>query len=213
MSNKLKEYTQGRMDGLTMAERLVKEGGLEALQKEIQTRGRMNIHTGLTMKELDSVTEHIKEATIETVRIASISILHDVFGFGQVRCTRFLNAYDKISAYLHNGWTTWMDLIETIKHDLNLEMEYNMLSDLKMTGKFGHPEPEDIYGEQDLIDESLWQELLKELNFKEESIGKGKYQIMMGETPILQYEGMYNKIQMYDVLTGMLIAKTDLGWK
>ena len=141
------EYSRGRMDGMALAERIVKDGGLEALTKDIQTRGRMQMNIGLSMKELDVASEHIKQVTIETLRIACVSILHDTFGFGQTRCQRFIDAFDKISSYLSNGWTTWMDLIESIKTDLSLVMEDKWLNDLEMTGKYAHPDPEDIYTE------------------------------------------------------------------
>ena len=214
MANKMMEYSRGRMDGMALAERIVKDGGLEALTKDIQTRGRMQMNIGLSMKELDVASEHIKQVTIETLRIACVSILHDTFGFGQTRCQRFIDAFDKISSYLSNGWTTWMDLIESIKTDLSLVMEDKWLNDLEMTGKYAHPDPEDIYTEADLIDETLWKAMLKDLHFTEEPITKTLYQIRDDHgDPILQYEGQYNKIQMYDVMSGIQIARDLLGWK
>ena len=37
--NKMREYERGREDGLDLARRIVREGGLEALEKECRFRG------------------------------------------------------------------------------------------------------------------------------------------------------------------------------
>ena len=37
--NKMREYERGREDGLDLARRIVREGGLEALEREAQTVG------------------------------------------------------------------------------------------------------------------------------------------------------------------------------
>ena len=50
--NKMREYERGREDGLDLALRIVKDGGLEALEKEIKFRGVSGVHTSLASKEL-----------------------------------------------------------------------------------------------------------------------------------------------------------------
>lgn len=214
MGDKLKEYRRGRADGLLLALAVVREGGVKALEKEILMKGRMGVDTSLTMKELDVASEKIKEVAIETLRIASVSILHDMFGFGQSRCQKFMGAFDKMTDYLKNGWTSWMEVIDHIKEDLNLEMPDTWLQKLDVGGKYGHPDPEDIYDRQDLIDPEMWNAMLKELHFTEKQMTKERYQIFDNHgLPILQYEGIWSKIQMYDVLNGILIARDHLGWK
>lgn len=37
--NKMKEYERGREDGLDLALRIVRDGGVEALEREIKFRG------------------------------------------------------------------------------------------------------------------------------------------------------------------------------
>lgn len=214
MADKLKEYRRGRIDGLLMALTIVRDGGIEALVKEIETRGRMGINTALCMKELDVESEHIKGVAVETLRIACVSILHDRFGFGQIRCQRFMDAFDKMTDYLRNGWVSWMEVIEQIKADLKLEMPTTWMEKMEVPRTYAHPDPEDIYEREDLIDAEMWSEMLKQLNFTEKQITKTRYQILDNHgDPILQYEGIYNKIQMYDVLNGILIARDHLGWK
>ena len=214
MADKLKEYRRGRIDGLLMALTIVRDGGIEALVKEIETRGKMGINTALCMKELDVASNTIKNVAVETIRIACVSILHDKFGFGQTRCQRFVNAFDKLAEYLDKGWIVWMDLIDQIKKDLKLDMPDTWLEKDGIGGAYAHPDPEDLYEEPDLISEEMWKAMLKSLKFSEKQIAKDRYQIFDNhDIPILQYEGIYNKIQVYDVLNGIQIARDHLGWK
>ena len=48
--SKMTDYQSGREDGLLLAEKIVKEGGLERLQEEIKYRGITGIHTQLAKK-------------------------------------------------------------------------------------------------------------------------------------------------------------------
>ena len=45
--NKMREYERGREDGLDLARRITREGGLEALEKECSFRGVTGIHNSL----------------------------------------------------------------------------------------------------------------------------------------------------------------------
>lgn len=48
--SKMTDYQAGREDGLLLAERIVKKGGLERLQEEIKYRGITGVHTQLAKK-------------------------------------------------------------------------------------------------------------------------------------------------------------------
>lgn len=64
--NKMREYERGREDGLSLGLRIVREGGLEALENEIRFRNISGIHTSLAAKDLDKASEKIKEMTLDT---------------------------------------------------------------------------------------------------------------------------------------------------
>lgn len=85
--NKMREYERGREDGLDLALRIVRQGGIEALEKEVRFRNITGVHTSLAVKDLDKASEQIKAMTLDTFTILSIAVLHDYFGFGQIRCT------------------------------------------------------------------------------------------------------------------------------
>ena len=48
-----KSWQAGRNDGLAVALKIVQEGGVELLEKEIKERGIRGLNTNMTMKELD----------------------------------------------------------------------------------------------------------------------------------------------------------------
>ena len=73
--NKMREYERGREDGLDLARRIVKEGGLEALERECKFRGVTGIHTSLAAKDLDKASQKIKEMTIDTFTTVSYVLL------------------------------------------------------------------------------------------------------------------------------------------
>lgn len=119
--NKMREYERGREDGLLLAQRIVREGGAEALEREIKFRGVTGIHTSLAAKDLDKASEKIKEMTLDTFTILSIAALHDAFGFGEKRCQRFMDKVAEGADLLMDDLATWEDYIESIKEELGAE--------------------------------------------------------------------------------------------
>lgn len=121
--NKMREYEKGREDGLDLALRIVRDGGLEALEKEIRFRNISGIHTSLAAKDLDKASEKIKEMTLDTFTIIGIAALHDAFGFGEKRCQRWMDKVMEGADYLVDGLATWEDYISNIKERLNLDLQ------------------------------------------------------------------------------------------
>lgn len=107
--NKMREYERGREDGLTLALRIVKQGGIEALEREVKFRGITGIHTSLAAKDLDKASQKIKEMTLDTFTILSIAALHDAFGFGQKRCQRYMDKVAEGADLLMDDLATWPD--------------------------------------------------------------------------------------------------------
>ncbi len=120
--NKMREYERGREDGLSLALRIAKEGGIEALEKEIRFRGITGIHTSLASKDLDKASEQIKEITLDTFTVMSVAVLHDEFGFGEKRCQRYMDGINKAAEYIVDGLATWPDYISAIKEEIELDL-------------------------------------------------------------------------------------------
>nr|DAL19484.1 MAG TPA_asm: hypothetical protein [Caudoviricetes sp.] len=123
--NKMREYERGREDGLDLARRITREGGLEALEKECRFRGVTGIHTSLARKDLDKASEKIKQLVSECCVIMAIAVLHDEFGFGQKRCQKFMAGMDKTSDYIDQGLAEWIDYVQAIKEELGIELSFS----------------------------------------------------------------------------------------
>ena len=120
--NKMREYERGREDGLSLALRIAKEGGIEALEREIKFRGVTGIHTSLASKDLDKASEQIKEIALDTFTVMSVAVLHDEFGFGEKRCQRYMDGINKAAEYIVDGLATWPDYIASIKEEIGLDL-------------------------------------------------------------------------------------------
>lgn len=123
--NKMREYERGREDGLDLARRITRNGGLEALEKECRFRGVTGIHTSLARKDLDKASEKIKLLVSECCVIMAIAVLHDEFGFGQKRCQKFMAGMDKVSDYIDQGLAEWIDYVQAIKEELGIELSFS----------------------------------------------------------------------------------------
>lgn len=116
------DYQAGREDGLLLAERIVKEGGLERLQEEIKYRGITGVHTQLAKKEIEKASEVIKMTTIDTILLLALSTVRDEFGFGEKRMQRLINRMEKKATCLIGDMATWEDFRETIKEETGIEV-------------------------------------------------------------------------------------------
>lgn len=120
--SKMTDYQAGREDGLLLAERIVKEGGLERLQEEIKYRGITGVHTQLAKKEIEKASEVIKMTTVDTILLLALSTVRDEFGFGEKRMQRLINRMKKKATCLIGDMATWEDFRETIKEETGIEV-------------------------------------------------------------------------------------------
>lgn len=119
----MREYERGREDGLLLAQRIVREGGVEALDKEIKFRGCTGVHASLAYKDLNVASQKIKEMAMDVFLVLGIAALHDCFGFGQKRCQRWKDKIDEGADIILDDMATWKDYTDSIKEELNLDLE------------------------------------------------------------------------------------------
>ena len=123
MSKKINDYMTGREDGLLMALDIVKKDGVAALEKEIQFRNVTGIRMPLAKKDLDKATVKIKEQLLDTVTVLSVATLHDEFGFGEKRLTKFIDEYQKqLEAYNSEYVERVSDFTTVLKEECGIEL-------------------------------------------------------------------------------------------
>ena len=123
---KFEEYNKGRMQGLDMAYRLLRDAGekkaAELVADEIRKRGRMPVALAVTSKEIDHGLEHIKWCMYETFMCQALMVLREQFDFGQTRCMRFIDRWNYKSNCMGSGLVEWKDYIETIREELGIDV-------------------------------------------------------------------------------------------
>lgn len=120
---KQNDIIQGRNEGMVFALRIVKEQGIEGLEREIQRRGISGINARLTHQEIDEASDRIKMMVLDTVLAMSCMTLRDEFGFGQERLKRFKKRFNDKSECIMDGYDSWADLLGTLKDETKMELE------------------------------------------------------------------------------------------
>lgn len=119
---KVDNYAAGRSAGMILAQKIVKEGGIEALDKEIRFRNISGVNVGISQKDLDAKTDKIKKRTLDTVLIMAVAVLRDEFDFGKKRCSRFIERFNKKADCLMADMASWDDYIQMIQEEIGIEL-------------------------------------------------------------------------------------------
>lgn len=101
--------------GMLRSYQLVKEDGIEALEKELKFRNITKINGPMLAKELDTGIDQIKKLTYETILAMAVGVLYSEFGFGKVRIERFKEAFESATDGLADGIVTWADICFNIE--------------------------------------------------------------------------------------------------
>lgn len=128
MSN-MDKYQSGRMDGLLMAQRIVREGGAEALDEEIRFRGASRIHAGLAKKDLIKNSDALKEMCFDMALVICVAALHDEFGIGEKRMMRFIDKVQEGLTYLADDYAEWGDYVREISDQIGIKMRIRGMED------------------------------------------------------------------------------------
>lgn len=123
----MKDYAKGRDDGLNLAMRIIKEKGIEGLEKEIEDRKAFGVNTSYSMKELNAMTGTIKARTVSTVCALSIATLMDEFGMGKVRLDRFIHRFEGKAECVLGDFVTWQDIVDDVKERTGIDLELKFM--------------------------------------------------------------------------------------
>lgn len=211
---KLSQYEQGYRDGMARTAKVAKEEGIEGVERELKFRRITNLDPPVNMKELDKMTERLRDVVFTSLQIAYASVLHDTFGFGEERQKRVFKSINKMAAYLDNGWMSWLDMVEELRKNPKLPIRVFEMSEEQLKEVFyRHPEPEDVYTEKDLVDSYAWKKLLQYLHFTEDTtLEKGETWILdENGNKLIGYGSKFEQIQAYDTLYGYSLAKDHYG--
>lgn len=122
MGQKEKLMQQYRTDGMEYALRIVKEKGIEALEKEVKVRTWSGISLRITTEEINEASEKIKHMVLDTMTIMTVLTLHDEFGFGRKRIQQFLDRFTLKAECILEDYATWQDYQNIIQKELGFDL-------------------------------------------------------------------------------------------
>lgn len=122
MGQKEKMMQQYRTDGMEYALRIVKEKGIEALEKEVKVRTWSGISLRITAEEINEASEKIKHMVLDTMTIMTVLTLHDEFGFGRKRIQQFLDRFTLKAECILEDYATWQDYQGIIRKELGFDL-------------------------------------------------------------------------------------------
>lgn len=126
MAKKFDEYNRGRIQGLDMAYRMLRDEGMkeasEVIADEIRKRGKIPVALPVTSKEVEHGIAQMKECMYETFTYMALDVLYCRFDFGKVRGMRFLKWWNIKTECLEEGLETWQEKVDDIKGRLGYDI-------------------------------------------------------------------------------------------
>ena len=121
------DLLQGRAEGMAFALRIAREGGVEALEREIRMRNIWGLQVNVPMKDIQEIKTKITLRVIDIIRVVALLTLRDEFGFGRDRGLRFLNRFDLkvdcVSSEDDGQSVTLEDYINLVKDEMGISLK------------------------------------------------------------------------------------------
>lgn len=114
---------KARREGMSYALKVAKEKGIEGLEADLKLRNAVNLPVPVSRKAFNECIKSIRDDVVDTFVILLAATLHDEFGFGEKRVQRALDRFNLKAECIGEDYCTWSDMIETIKEELNIELE------------------------------------------------------------------------------------------
>ena len=123
MGKRQKDLDTAKMMGMSLALGIVREHGIEALEKDIRARERTGIQPPRYFYDLDKCTDDIRAWCLKRITIAFIAACRDEFGFGAARMGRLLNRVAMAFDLVRSGEASWWDYSQEIDKEMGLMIE------------------------------------------------------------------------------------------
>lgn len=95
MASNANETIKWRNEGMAYALRIAKEHGLEELEEQVKLRGLLKVSVRFSVDELDKSLHNMGDRIYNNMLTMIYAVLHDDFGFGNIRLHRFKSMFDK----------------------------------------------------------------------------------------------------------------------
>lgn len=115
---KYKDIEKIRLETMAYCYLVAKERGVDGLEEEIRYRKATKLPIELNRKACDEIIHKILDKAIGAFLVLACSALHDEFGFGGDRCSRFNERLTLKADCLYEGFLTWDEHVKTTAQEL-----------------------------------------------------------------------------------------------
>lgn len=121
---RINELMEGRNQGLAFALKVVKEGGIEALEKEIKARNLSGVSLNITRKELEDATIKMRMHATEVAIVISMVALLEEFQFSKYQVQKFKAAFDNKVNDILNDLVSMEEYLKVCKEKYEIEIAF-----------------------------------------------------------------------------------------
>ena len=122
MADKNALLLQGQREGLAKALEIVRQGGIEALEKECANRGATRVPLQVPTRAVEDCVTRIKNCTLDTMMVLSAYVLYEYNGFSFKQIEKFIADMESESDNLQS-FEDWENYIKHIKDKTGIEMK------------------------------------------------------------------------------------------
>lgn len=135
---------QARLSGMDYALRIVKERGVEALEKECRVRGAHFLPLELTESKIAEINDFLSTRIMNTMLPTILFCLEDKFGFRQKRLERFVDEFEHLCGMITNvdpfgaPYETIGDYASILKERYGLEFDMASIEEINRENREKH---------------------------------------------------------------------------
>ena len=133
-----------RMQGMVYALKIAKEGGTEALEKEIRMRNFLCAPIGCPEKEVRKLYHNFSQNIYVNMLSAMMWTLHDTFGFGKTRLERLKDDFNRNTIAIMDLDYMGQHYVRLQDYAIELNKKYNLGIDVDRIASC-----EEVYDEKD----------------------------------------------------------------
>ena len=121
---KVNELMDGRNQGLVMALKVIKDGGIKALEEEIKYRNLSGVSLNITKTELEAATYKMKMHATEVAIVISMVALLEEFQFSKYQVQKFKKTFDdKVNAIIDDS-VSMEEYLKVCKEKYGIEITF-----------------------------------------------------------------------------------------
>ena len=120
--SRLSKVEQARRDGMDYAYRLMKEQGIEALEKRVDRNRKTFAPAFVNESSLHEFEDYVKHNCIITFMCITAMLMRDKYGFGNKRMAEFSLSFHNLADSIDRDYLTYNDILKTIKDETGVDL-------------------------------------------------------------------------------------------